>query len=188
MTINRAASYFISTPIYYVNSKPHIGHLYSSLLADTIARWQIVKYRSPPKIIFSTGTDEHGLKIERAAIDAQLTPLEFCNQVSGRQKKILSEFFRRKDFFVLETFRRMFDQFSIGYTYYIRTTDKNHCQAVQYVWQELLKQNLIYKGSYQGWYSVQDECFVSEDEVRIGLVLKSWFFLNTRLQKINPVK
>jgi methionyl-tRNA synthetase len=101
MTINRPASYFISTPIYYVNSKPHIGHLYSSLLADTIARWQIVKHRSPPKIIFSTGTDEHGLKIERAAIDAQLTPLEFCNQVSGRQKKILSEFFRRKDFFVV---------------------------------------------------------------------------------------
>jgi methionyl-tRNA synthetase len=85
MSINRAASYFISTPIYYVNSKPHIGHLYSSLLADTIARWQIIKDRSPPRIIFSTGTDEHGLKIERAAMAAQLTPSEFCNQVSGRK-------------------------------------------------------------------------------------------------------
>jgi methionyl-tRNA synthetase len=84
MTISRAASYFISTPIYYVNSKPHIGHLYSSLFADAIARWQIVKSRQPPKIIFSTGTDEHGLKIERAAKAAQLTPLEFCNQISGR--------------------------------------------------------------------------------------------------------
>lgn len=84
MTISRAASYFISTPIYYVNSKPHIGHLYSSLLADTIARWQCIKHRSPPKIIFSTGTDEHGLKIERAATVAQLTPIEFCNQVSGK--------------------------------------------------------------------------------------------------------
>ncbi|CAF0973486.1 unnamed protein product [Rotaria sordida] len=146
MTISRAASYFISTPIYYVNSKPHIGHLYSSLLADTIARWQIVKHRTTPRIILSTGTDEHGLKIERAAITAQISPLEFCNQVS-------------------EKFRKMFDQFSIKYTNYIRTTDKNHCQAVQYVWQELLKQNLIYKGSYEGWYSVQDECFVSEDEV-----------------------
>ena len=85
MTIHRAASYFISTPIYYVNSKPHIGHLYSSLLADTIARWQSIKHRSPPKIIFSTGTDEHGLKIERAATAAQLSPLEFCNQVSGKK-------------------------------------------------------------------------------------------------------
>lgn len=85
MTITRAASYFITTPIYYVNSKPHIGHLYSSLLADTIARWQSIKHRSPPKILFSTGTDEHGLKIERAATAAQLTPLEFCNQVSGKK-------------------------------------------------------------------------------------------------------
>jgi len=171
MTISRAASYFISTPIYYVNSKPHIGHLYSSLLADAIARWQIVKHRSSPKIIFSTGTDEHGLKIERAAIAAQLTPLEFCNQVSGRRKFFSGN--KKKLFFFffsLETFRRMFDQFSIEYTNYIRTTDKNHCQTVQYVWQELLKQNLIYKGSYQGWYSVQDECFVSEDEVSIRLV------------------
>ncbi|CAF1024578.1 unnamed protein product [Adineta steineri] len=146
MTISRVASYFISTPIYYVNSKPHIGHLYSSLLADTIARWQIVKHRPAPKIIFSTGTDEHGLKIERAATATQLTPLEFCNQVS-------------------KTFRTMFDQSSIQYTDYIRTTDKKHCQAVQQVWQELLKRNLIYKGSYEGWYSVQDECFVSEDEI-----------------------
>jgi methionyl-tRNA synthetase len=65
----------------------------------------------------------------------------------------------------------MFDQFSIEYTKYIRTTDKKHCQAVQHVWKELEKQNLIYKGSYQGWYSVQDECFISEDEVRIRSVL-----------------
>lgn len=86
MTISRGASYFISTPIYYVNSKPHIGHLYSSLLADTIARWQVVKRTPAPKIIFSTGTDEHGLKIERAATAAQLTPLEFCNQVSSKNQ------------------------------------------------------------------------------------------------------
>ena len=64
----------------------------------------------------------------------------------------------------------MFDRFSIEYTNYIRTTEKNHIQTVQYVWQELLKQKLIYKGSYEGWYSVQDETFVSEDEVRIRLV------------------
>jgi len=83
MTLSRLTSYFITTPIYYVNSKPHIGHLYSSLLADTIARWQKIQYSSPPKVIFSTGTDEHGLKIERAATTTQLTPLEFCNQVSG---------------------------------------------------------------------------------------------------------
>ncbi len=91
MTISRAATYFISTPIYYVNSKPHIGHLYSSLLADTISRWQIVKHRLPLKISFSTGTDEHGLKIERAAMSAQLTPIEFCNKVSGRKISFFSK-------------------------------------------------------------------------------------------------
>ncbi len=71
----------------------------------------------------------------------------------------------------------MFDRFSINYTNYIRTSDKNHCQTVIYVWQELLKQNLIYKGSYQGWYSVQDECFINEDEVSIRLVLEQNCFL-----------
>lgn len=85
-TLGRAASYFITTPIYYVNSKPHIGHLYSSLLADTIARWQTIKSRPSPRIIFSTGTDEHGLKIERAAAAAKLSPKEFCDQVSGEEK------------------------------------------------------------------------------------------------------
>jgi methionyl-tRNA synthetase len=92
MTITRATSYFITTPIYYVNSKPHIGHLYSSLLADTIARWQKIKYSPSPKIIFSTGTDEHGLKIERAAADAQITPLEFCNQVSSKINSLKKHF------------------------------------------------------------------------------------------------
>lgn len=81
--MKRATTYLITTPIYYVNSKPHIGHLYSSLLADTIARWQRVKTRSFEKCIFSTGTDEHGLKVERAATNSQLTPLEFCDRVSS---------------------------------------------------------------------------------------------------------
>ena len=151
MLIKRAASYFITTPIYYVNSKPHIGHLYSSLLADTIARWQRVKQGSNMNLIFATGTDEHGLKIERAASNAQLTPLEFCDRVSA-------------------TFRDMFDRFSIEYSHYIRTTQKAHQQAVEHVWQELMKKNLIYPGNYQGWYSVQEESFVNEDEVRIRLV------------------
>jgi methionyl-tRNA synthetase len=184
MTIGRAASYFISTPIYYVNSKPHIGHLYSSLLADTIARWQVVKYRPPPKIIFSTGTDEHGLKIERAATAAQMTPLEFCNQVSSKTLALIElMLLRRVAFlFLIGTFRTMFDQFSIQYTNYIRTTEEKHRQAVQHVWRELRKRELIYKGSYQGWYSVQDECFVSEDEVRNRLVrLLMMKFLNDRL-------
>ena len=91
MALKRAASFYISTPIYYVNSKPHIGHLYSSLLADTIARWQTVKHRPAPQIIFSTGTDEHGLKIERAANAAQVTPLEFCNRISGKQSDAKEE-------------------------------------------------------------------------------------------------
>lgn len=86
MTITRAASYFISTPIYYVNSKPHIGHLYSSLLADTIVRWQKIKGDSPSKFIFSTGTDEHGLKVEQAAAGVNLKPFEFSNQMSRKIK------------------------------------------------------------------------------------------------------
>ena len=100
-TLTRAASYFITTPIYYVNSKPHIGHLYSSLLADTIARWQKIKSRSSPRIIFSTGTDEHGLKIERAAQTSNLTPTQFCDQVSGDKKKR----HETKRIFILNAFR-----------------------------------------------------------------------------------
>jgi len=69
-----------------------------------------------------------------------------------------------------ETFRRMFDQFLIDYINFIRTTNTSYCHTVEYVWNELLKRNLIYQGSYQGWYSVQDECFVNEDEVRKRLV------------------
>lgn len=75
----------------------------------------------------------------------------------------------------------MFDRFSIDYTNYIRTTDKKHYETVQYVWKELFKKNLIYKGSYQGWYSVQDECFLNEDEVSIRLV-----FLNSKT--VNKLK
>ena len=169
MALKRAASFYISTPIYYVNSKPHIGHLYSSLLADTIARWQSVKHRTAPRIIFSTGTDEHGLKIERAATAALVTPLEFCNQISGKRYEARKE--KRIFNDPSGTFRSMFDRFSIEYTNFIRTTDADHARAVQHTWQELVKRNLIYKGSYEGWYSVQDECFVSEDEVRIRSVL-----------------
>ena len=183
MALNRAASYFITTPIYYVNSKPHIGHLYSSLLADTIARWQRIKHRQEPRIIFSTGTDEHGLKVERAAINAQLTPIEFCNQVSGKAGK--GSFLHRcsRNVRRLGTFRNMFDRFSIEYTNYIRTTEKNHIQAVRYVWQELLKQKLIYKGSYEGWYSVQDESFVSEDEVKIIVIEHESFWTTLDRQR-----
>ena len=176
MTISRAASYFISTPIYYVNSKPHIGHLYSSLLADAITRWQKIKHHSISNVIFSTGTDEHGLKIERAATASGRTPLEFCDEISGGEKnlKYFGYFwYRKRNLLLTETFRTMFNQFSIEYTNYIRTTDSKHHRAVHYVWQELLKQSLIYKGSYEGWYSIQDECFVTEDQVRIRLILIS---------------
>ncbi|KAI8998400.1 tRNA synthetases class I (M)-domain-containing protein [Gaertneriomyces semiglobifer] len=134
---------FITTPIFYANAEPHIGHLYSAVLADTFKRWHDFKGH---QTVLSTGTDEHGQKIQEAALKAKKDTKEFCDSVSAK-------------------FRVLFDKAGISYTDYLRTTDVRHKTAVQTMWKSLAEAGYIYKGYHQGWYSVSDEVFCSPSHV-----------------------
>ncbi|VDM73688.1 unnamed protein product [Strongylus vulgaris] len=126
-------------------SAPHLGHLYTVVLADAAHRWQ--KLRDPESThVFSTGTDEHGIKIFRSAEKAQKEPLKFCDHIS-------------------EKFRDLFQKFDIANTDFIRTTEDRHKLCVEHVWKQLLDAGFIYKDVYSGWYSIVDECFFADGEV-----------------------
>ncbi|XP_021329980.2 methionine--tRNA ligase, mitochondrial [Danio rerio] len=136
-------AYYITTPIFYVNAAPHIGHVYSAVTADCLHRYKLLqRYNSR----LATGTDEHGLKIQQAAGSAGKDPLNFCTEVS-------------------ESFKHVFQRCGISYTDYIRTTEKRHRQAVEHFWTVLLSKGYIYKGTYEGWYSTPDESFLTETQV-----------------------
>lgn len=138
--------YYITTPIYYVNDAPHIGHAYTSVVADVMAR----RYRQMgEEVYFLTGTDEHGQKIEKAALQKGVKPLEFCNEVSSK-------------------FRALTPDFELSNDDFIRTTEKRHTQGVQAFWQKLEVNGWIYKGEYKGWYSIRDEAFYAENELING--------------------
>ena len=136
-------NFYITTPIYYPSAKPHMGHAYSSIAADFFARFKII---DDFKVHFLTGTDEHGLKIQRSAERAGETPQKFCDQIS-------------------KTFRDLSDTLNLCNTDFIRTTEERHKKTVQYLWSELEKNDDIYLSNYSGWYSVSDEAFYSEDEI-----------------------
>ena len=136
-------NYYITTPIYYPSGKPHMGHAYSSIIADFFARFKRIDGFN---VHFLTGTDEHGLKIQRAAEQKKIKPLEFCNDIS-------------------QTFRDLSKTLNLSNTDFIRTTEERHKKTVQYLWSELEKNDDIYLSKYSGWYSVSDEAFYSEDEI-----------------------
>ncbi|GFR94307.1 methionine--tRNA ligase, mitochondrial [Elysia marginata] len=142
-TYSNSDPYFITTPIFYVNAAPHLGHLYCCLLADASARWQQLKGRST---FFTTGTDEHGLKIQQAAAANNQVPSAFCDEVS-------------------QHFKTLFDSANIKYDAFQRTTDQKHVEAVQAFWKRLESAGHIYQGSYAGWYSVPDEAFLTNEDV-----------------------
>ena len=135
--------YYITTPIYYPSAKPHMGHAYSSIVADFFARFKRI---DGFEVYFLTGTDEHGLKIQRAAEDKSIKPLKFCDEIS-------------------QTFRDLSTTLNLSNTDFIRTTEDRHRKAVQHLWSELEKNDEIYLSKYSGWYSVSDEAFYSEDEI-----------------------
>lgn len=139
-------SYYITTPIYYVNDKPHIGHAYTTIACDVMARF---KRLDGYDVKFLTGTDEHGMKIYQAAARLGITPQELTDQVS-------------------KNFRDMNTLLDITNDQFIRTTDKHHKEAVQAIWQEMEKTGDIYLGKYAGWYSVRDEAFYGEDELTVN--------------------
>jgi len=137
----------ITTPIYYVNDKPHIGHAYTSLACDVIARYM---RHSGREVYFLSGTDEHGQKVEQTAKDkGYKDPLTFCNEVSA-------------------SFQELLTLLNISNDEFIRTTQSNHKEAVQHLWKVLTEKNAIYLGSYEGWYSVRDECYYNESELVDG--------------------
>ena len=135
--------FYITTPIYYPSAKPHMGHAYSSIIADFFARFKRI---DGFQVHFLTGTDEHGLKIQRSAEKENVDPKQFCDQIS-------------------ETFRNLSKTLNLTNTDFIRTTEDRHKKTVQYLWNELLKNDDIYLSKYSGWYSVSDEAFYVEDEI-----------------------
>ena len=150
-------NFYITTPIYYPSAKPHMGHAYSSIIADFLARFKKI---DGYKVHFLTGTDEHGLKIQRAAEKKNIDPLIFCNEIS-------------------KTFKDLSKTLNLTNTDFIRTTEERHKKSVQYLWNVLKKNGDIYLSKYSGWYSVSDEAFYNEDEIndidgkKLAIVSKS---------------
>ena len=134
----KGPKFYITTPIYYVNARPHIGHAYTTLACDAVARRKrMLGYDT----FFLTGTDEHGQKIERSATAAGKTPQQFANEVSS-------------------LFRALFDRMNITYDDFIRTTETKHQRGAQELWKRIQEKGHIYKGTYTGQYCVYDELYV----------------------------
>ena len=136
-------NYYITTPIYYPSAKPHMGHAYSSIVADFFARFKSINGFN---VFFLTGTDEHGQKIQRAAENNNKDPLEFCNEIS-------------------KTFKELSKTLNLSNNDFIRTTEERHYKSVQHLWNILEKKGEIYLSNYSGWYSVSDEAFYLDNEI-----------------------
>ena len=137
------ANFYITTPIYYPSGEPHMGHAYSSIIADVFARF---KRNDNCKVFFLTGTDEHGLKIQNAAEKAGLDPLIYCDKIS-------------------KVFRELTKKLNLSNDDFIRTTEKRHYDSVNNLWNKLIKSGDIYLSKYKGWYSVSDEAYYNSDEI-----------------------
>src|SRR5579863_7123920 len=136
-----ASRFYLTTPIYYVNARPHLGHAYSTIVCDAIARR---KRALGIDTWFLTGTDEHGQKIERSARAAGCTPQEFSTRIAGE-------------------FRGLWDRLGLTYNDFIRTTEERHIRGMQKLFATLSERGFIYKGSYTGQYCVSDEAWVDVD-------------------------
>ena len=139
-------TYYITTPIYYVNDKPHLGHAYTSVACDAIARYMRL---DGMEVKFLTGTDEHGQKVEKSAASAGVPPQAFVDEVS-------------------EHFREMAQTLNLTNDDFIRTTEARHKEAAQALWKKLEAAGDIYLGGYAGWYATRDEAFYAESELVNG--------------------
>ncbi len=135
--------YYVTTPIYYVNANPHIGHVYTSVIADAEKRFrQLLGKRA----FLSTGTDEHGIKIQRAAGKENVAEGEFCRKVSDQ-------------------YRLASKAFGISHDDFVRTTEPRHAEVVRHLWRRIAENGHVSKTEYSGWYSVQDETFVKDSQI-----------------------
>ncbi len=137
-------NFYITTPIYYPSAKPHMGHAYTSIVTDVISRFKSIDGYN---VEFLTGTDEHGLKIQRAAEEKGINTKNFCDELS-------------------ETFRNLSKILNLSNTDFIRTTEERHIKSVQHLWNVLESKNEIYLSKYSGWYSVSDEAFYNDNEIK----------------------
>tara|TARA_B100000579_G_scaffold431059_1_gene445513 strand:- start:7105 stop:8658 length:1554 start_codon:yes stop_codon:yes gene_type:complete len=137
-------NYFITTPIYYPSGNPHMGHAYSSIIADVLARFKRLEGKN---VFYLTGTDEHGLKIQREAEKNKKDPKIFCDELSDKFKSLTQILNLTNDDF-------------------IRTTEKRHYKSVEEIWNRLVRSGDIYLDKYKGWYSVSDEAYYDEDEIK----------------------
>ena len=140
------SNYYITTPIYYVNGNPHIGHAYTSIVSDFIYKFYKENGNAS---FFLTGTDEHGQKVAQSAEKNGLSEIEFCNSIS-------------------QIFKNLAQKLNIEYTDFIRTTETRHKTFVQNIWKKLEENGWIYQNTYKGWYAVQDESFYDESEIING--------------------
>ena len=167
-----ARAYYVTTPIYYINGNPHIGHAYTTIVADVLARTA----RTKGDAYFLTGTDEHGQKVADAAAQAGVSPQEWCDRLVPK-------------------WQALFARFDISYDDFIRTTQERHERVVQRVFERLKETGDIYQGKYEGWYCSNDETFWLESKLIEGrcpnpecrrevewLSEDSWFF---KLSKYN---
>ncbi len=138
--------FYITTPIYYVNDKPHIGHTYTTVLADVIAGFHRL---AGEDVFFLTGTDEHGQKVAQSAAKAGISPKEHCDKYSKR-------------------FKDLWVRLGISYDHFIRTTDEEHIKVVKAALQKLYDRGDIYKAPYVGWYCIPDERFWTEKDLVDG--------------------
>jgi methionyl-tRNA synthetase len=138
--------FYVTTPIYYVNGPPHIGHVYTSIACDVMARF---KRLDGFDVFFLTGTDEHGQKVEKAAADAGLGPQEFTDRIS-------------------DEFRDVAARMNISADDFIRTTEPRHKAGCIELWKRLAAAGDIYLGAYEGWYSLRDETYYGDDELVVG--------------------
>lgn len=143
---SRREPYFITTPIYYVNGAPHLGHAYTSVTSDVIARYQRKRGKN---VFFLTGTDEHGQKVQQSAITAGESPQQFADSVSAK-------------------FKMLIEMLNCSNDDFIRTTESRHRLSVETLWRKLEENDQIYLGTYEGWYSVRDEAFFPEDTLVDG--------------------
>ena len=138
--------YYITTPIYYPSGNPHIGHCYTTVACDSIARYRRMQGYD---VMFLTGTDEHGLKIEKKAAEAGVTPKEYVDEI-------------------VEIFKKLWEYMNISYDRYIRTTDDYHVESVQKIFKALYDKGYIYKGEYTGKYCTPCESFWTSSQLKDG--------------------
>ncbi len=139
-------TFYVTTPIYYVNGAPHVGHAYTTIAADVMARW---KRLDGYDVFFLTGTDEHGQKVEKAAADAGMAPQSFVDGISAQ-------------------FQAMTARMGISNDAFIRTTEERHRLSCAALWERVAEAGDIYLGGYEGWYAVRDEAFYGADELLDG--------------------